>query len=285
MKRVAMDRRRFLQMGVAALGTAAVGGCGRPASSPDPVLSKDLSFAFDAQGNRYEMDFIRHLVRRVDSAGTVVWQKGSSADPELFNSPTSMAIDAQGTVFVADRGNGEIERLSPQGAVLSTFGKELITAQDLALDPGTSRLYVTDSAAHRIQVFSTAGESLHLIGSFGTDGAGLNFPRGLAISGERELHVVDAGNARIQVYGLDGAFRRSYGGRQEAVGQLRAPRDIVFDAAGQALVSDTMSARLALYDARGVFVQHRELRLDDGRAGHPLYLAYGPGDRLYATVV
>ena len=284
MKQLAIDRRRFLQMGVAALGTAAVGGCGSHASSPEPVLSKDLAFAFDGAGNRYEMDFVHHVVRRVDSAGAVVWQQDSSRDPELFNSPTSMAIDSDGTVFVADRGNGEIERLSPQGAMLSTFGKNLLTAQDLALDLQTSRLYVTDGAAHRVQVFSTAGESLQLIGSFGTEGAGLNFPRGLAISGERELHVVDAGNARIQVFGLDGTFRRSYGGPLEAAGGLRAPRDIVFDSGGQALVSDAMSARLALYDSRGVFVQHRELRIE-GRAGHPLYLAFGPGDRLYATVI
>lgn len=281
-----MNRRRFLQVAVAALGTAGAAGCGhRHAASQDPVLSKDVAFAFDAEGNRYEMDFIRHEVRRVDAMGATVWKQGDSADPALFNSPTAMAVDAQGTVFVADRANGEIERLSPQGVVVSTFGHDLLTAQDLVLDSATSRLYVSDSAAHRIQVFSVAGESLHLIGAFGTDAAGLNFPRGLAISHERELHVVDAGNARIQVYGLDGTFRRSYGGRQDPSGQLHAPRDIVFDGAGQAIVSDTMSARLALFDSRGVFLQHSELRLEGGQIGHPLYLAIGPGGRLYATVI
>jgi DNA-binding beta-propeller fold protein YncE len=271
-------------MTVAALGTVGAAGCSRHSGTPDPVLSKDVAFAFDAEGNRYEMDFIRYEVRRVDAVGATVWKQGDRADPELFNSPTALAVDSQGTVFVADRANGEIERLSPQGAIVSTFGEDLLTAQDLALDPMTSRLYVSDSAAHRIQVFSVAGESLQLIGGFGTDAAGLNFPRGLAISYDRELHVVDAGNARIQVYGLDGTFRRSYGGRQDASGQLHAPRDIVFDAAGQAIVSDTMSARLAWFDSRGVFLNHSQLRLD-GRVGHPLYLAMGPGGTLYATVI
>jgi DNA-binding beta-propeller fold protein YncE len=244
-----------------------------------------VAFAFDADGNRYEMDFIRYEVRRVDAMGAVVWKQGSSADPGLFNSPTAMAVDAQGTVFVADRGNGEIERLSPQGALVSTFGQDLLTANDLALDIVRSTLYVSDGAAHRIQVFDVEGVIPRLIGGFGTEVAGLNFPRGLAISLDRELHVVDAGNARIRVYGLDGSFRRSYGGRQDDSGQLHAPRDIVFDPAGQAIVSDTMSARLAWFDSRGVFLHHSQLRLDDGRVGHPLYLAMGPGGTLYATVI
>lgn len=189
-----MNRRRFLQMTVAALGTAGAGGCGhRHSDTLDPVLSKDVAFAFDAEGHRYEMDFIRNQVRRVDNTGATVWEQGSSADPVLFNSPTSMAVDAQGTVFVADRANGEIERLNAQGIALSTFGEALLTAQDLVLDSATSTLYV--------------------------------------------------------------------------------------------IVSDTMSARLAWFDSRGAFQEHTQLRFEDGQIGHPLYLAIGPGGRLYATVI
>jgi DNA-binding beta-propeller fold protein YncE len=196
-----------------------------------------------------------------------------------------MAVDAQGTVFVADRANGEIERLNAQGIALSTFGEALLTAQDLVLDSATSTLYVSDSAAHRVQAFSTAGSSLRLIGAFGTDAAGLNFPRGIAISEASELHVVDAGNARIQVFSLDGTFRRTYGGRAAEAGELHAPRDIVFAPDGRVIVSDTMSARLAWFDSRGAFQEHTQLRFEDGQIGHPLYLAIGPGGRLYATVI
>jgi DNA-binding beta-propeller fold protein YncE len=194
-------------------------------------------------------------------------------------------VDAQGTVYVADRGNGEVDTVNAGGVLRSTFGGELRTAEDIALDPVDSTLYVSDGMAHRIQAFSLQGGSLRTIGSFGTSGAGLNRPRGIAVSSRRELHVVDSGNARIQVYGLNGEFRRSYGGLASESGELQVPRDIVFDAAGSAIVSDPIVERLAWFDPDGKFRGHTQLKDANGRIGAPLYLAIGPGGRLFATVI
>jgi DNA-binding beta-propeller fold protein YncE len=185
---------------------------------------------------------------------------------------------------VADRSNGEIERLTATGIPMATFGSELTHADDLALDPVMRTVYVSDGAEHHVRVYSTQGVSLATIGAFGLDGAGLNGPRGVEISPARELHVVDAGNARVQVFGLDGTYRRSYGNTGGDDIALMGPRDIVFDAAGRALVSDPVRQRLARYDAGGAFVEFVELRNDVGRLGAPLYIAVGPEGRLYATV-
>jgi DNA-binding beta-propeller fold protein YncE len=270
---------------MASLAGSGVAGCTRHSDELAPVLSEDVAFAFDEAGNRYEMEFLKYEVRRVDATGAVVWTQGSADDPELFNYPTAMAVDAQGTVYVADRGNGEIDTVNANGVLRSTFGRELLTAEDIALDPVDSTLYVSDGMLHRIHAFSLQGVALRQIGSFGIDAAGLNGPRGIAVSAQRELHVVDAGNARIQVYGLNGQFRRSYGGPASESGELLSPRDIVFDAAGGAIVSDPASERLAWFDPGGAFLRHSQLKDRDGRIGSPAYLAIGPGGRLFATVM
>jgi len=278
------NRRRFLQVAIGSVAASIVGCSHDDSPELPPVLSEDVAFAFDAAGNRYEMDFRRDEVRRVEAGGAVAWRQGSLSDPDLFNSPTSMVVDAQGTVYVADRGNGEVDTLNADGRLRSTFGQDLLTAEDIALDAAGSTLYVSDGAAHRIQVFGLEGAALRTIGAFGTDAGGLNRPRGIAISPRGELHVVDSGNGRIQVYASSGAFLRSYGGSTADAGALQIPRDIVFDAHGSAIVSDTMSNRLAWFDEGGAFRRHTEFVRADGKVGAPLYLAIGPGNRLYATV-
>jgi len=281
-----MDRRRFLELSLVTVAGGKLAACshgGGDEAALAPVLSQTVAYAFDNAGNRYEMDFEAYVVRRVDANGNAVWTQGDVANPDLFNSPTSMAIDNDGTVFVADRGNGEIERLSAAGTPLATFATELVTADDLALDQGT--LYVSDGSQHHVQVYSTSGASLRVIGAFGTSGGGLNGPRGVGVSPSGELHVVDSGNARVQVFGLDGTFRRSYGNDDSEDKRLRRPRDIVFDSSGHALVSDPLAMRLARYGGDGALLEHVQLRDAAGNAGVPLYLAIGPGDRLYATVL
>ena len=285
MSPVPQNRRDFLRATLA-LGAAGLAGCGGGygAGDPEPVIVRGVTFAFDGKGNRYEMDLDFYSVRRVDAAGNSVWELGSRDDPLLFNSPSAMAIDREGTVYVADRGNGEIERLDASGVHTGTFGEELVGAQDLIIDLPTGRLYASDTASHRIQVFTLDGHAVQTIGAFGTDGAGLNGPRGLAISEDRELHVVDFGNARIKVFGLDGAFRRSYGGPERTAGELFAPRDIVLDSAGWAIVTDAASGRLAWFDPRGVFQRHTQPRFPKGEETSPMYIAIDGEGRLWITV-
>jgi len=282
-----MDRRRFLELSVGALGAAGIVSCGRRGGDEalGPVLSEEVAFAFDNAGNRYEMDFNDYEVRRVAPDGAIVWSQGNVSNPALFNYPTSMEIDADGTIYVADRGNGEVERLSPAGLPLGTFATELESAEDISLDRASKELYVSGGIEHTVRVYSAAGLALRRIGEFGTAGAGLNGPRGVALSPSRELHVVDSGNARVQVYGLDGSYRRSYGDTGAEELRLRMPRDIVFDSAGRPLISDPVAMRLARYSSSGALVEHVELKDDQGRIGVPLYLAIAPTDRLYATVI
>jgi sugar lactone lactonase YvrE len=131
--------------------------------------------AVDASGNVYVADQSNNVIRRIAAGtGTVTTLAGSgvagfadNANPlqAQFNSPSSVAVDASGNVYVADRVNNRIRRIDgASGAVSTMAGNGTIGFAD---GPGASaqfsapmgvavdanrRVYVADVANHRIRV-------------------------------------------------------------------------------------------------------------------------------------
>ena len=97
------------------------------------------------------------------SAGS--WQvfAGDRTAPADLNTPTGIALDAQGNVYVADTGNNRIQKLSPTGQPLAQWGTEgnapgqLRYPDGIALD-AQGNIYVADWANGRIQKLSLSGQ-------------------------------------------------------------------------------------------------------------------------------
>ena len=53
-----------------------------------------------------------------------MFEGGKGSGKGQFDSPTAIAIDGSGNFFVADTGNGRIQKFSPTGAFLTTIGTE-----------------------------------------------------------------------------------------------------------------------------------------------------------------
>src|SRR5437762_11731356 len=53
---------------------------------------------------------------------TNVFEGGRGSDKGQFDSPTGIAVDAVGNIFVADTNNSRIEKFSPTGTFLSSMG-------------------------------------------------------------------------------------------------------------------------------------------------------------------
>ncbi len=86
--------------------------------------------AFDASGNMYIADTWNNRVRKVTTAGIISTFAGTglpgfsgdggAATSAKLNEPTSVAVDSNGNVFVADSENNRIRKITP-GGVISTY--------------------------------------------------------------------------------------------------------------------------------------------------------------------
>jgi serine/threonine-protein kinase len=109
-----------------------------------------------------------------------------------FNGPDSVAVNAQGTVYVADQGNNRIVELSPSGTqvgAFGTFGKGTLQFSNpgsLAFAP-SGTLYVADDSNNRIIALRSGRETYSARYDAGS----------LAVSPDNTLYASDFGNNRI----------------------------------------------------------------------------------------
>ncbi|HEV7857044.1 MAG TPA: NHL repeat-containing protein [Pyrinomonadaceae bacterium] len=140
--------------------------------------------------------------------------QGSAA---AFNTPSAIAIDASGNLYVADTGNNSIRKVTPQGVVSTIAGDGNAGDRDgpgrdaqfngpigVAVDADGS-IYVADTYNDRIRKIAKDGVVSTLAGGAGPgyqDGPALNAlfdtPCAVALTPEHELLIADTGNDRLR---------------------------------------------------------------------------------------
>ncbi|GAA4042836.1 hypothetical protein GCM10022409_30970 [Hymenobacter glaciei] len=151
--------------------------------------------AVDAAGTVYVADTGDNTIRKISPAGrvgTLAGYKGISGNDDgigaaaYFVGPTDVAVDAAGTVYVADTGNNTIRRISPAGEVSTWAGiahtegnrngtgaaARFNSPVGIAVDV-TGTVYVADAGNHRIRRITPAG----VVGTLAGAGPGSNEPR------------------------------------------------------------------------------------------------------------
>jgi hypothetical protein len=121
---------------------------------------------------------------------------------------------------------------------------------DIAVD-STGRIFVADSANHRIQKFLLAnvcpGSSTQIVpgvclvkkwGEYGTGNGQFNWPRGIAVDHSGRVYVADLNNHRIQMFKGIGTFIRAWGTQGSGDGQFKSPTDVAVDSLGYVYVAD-----------------------------------------------
>lgn len=108
------------------------------------------------------------------------------------------------------------------------------------------RVYVTDTAAGRVEIFESASEGNRFIRSFG-EGL-MRQPVGIAIDPRNRIYVVDAARSTVTMFDslTDGlSVRREIGlGTGTELGRLNNPRHVVTDRQGWVYVSERDTVRV-----------------------------------------
>ena len=143
--------------------------------------------ASDSQGNIFVVDYhdislvsnmkdLRsyYRVQKFSPEGKFIWSIGAPGkrNGEFNGSPSDIAADDDGNLYVLDRGNFRIQKFSPSGKFLLAFGQygngkgQFDLPQSLLID-NNSNIYVSDSSNYRISKFDRSGKYLL---SFGQEG-------------------------------------------------------------------------------------------------------------------
>jgi len=192
-----------------------------------------------------------------------------------FNSPAGVAVNHEGTVYVADSGNHTIRTVTPDGVVTTLAGSPgLYGSTDgatnlarfyyptgLAVD-GAGNVYVADRNNHTIRKVTSAGVVTTIAGSAGWAGsadgvstnARFNAPAGLALDSLGNLYVADSGNhtlRKVTPAGMVTTIAGSAGipGSSDGVSsafQFNQPLGVAVNGDGILLVADTSNQRLAI---------------------------------------
>lgn len=169
-------------------------------------------------------------IRRIGRDGQVATLAGSgegfrdgAGTAAAFHTPSGLALDRAGNLYVADTGNHAIRRITPQGIVSTlagdgTAGHRDGAAEQARFDGPTGvavdargRVYVADTYNDRIRVISPDGQVTTLAGGgypgF-VDGVGaaarFDTPTALAIDRQGVLWVADLRNNAIRHVTADG---------------------------------------------------------------------------------
>ena len=168
-------------------------------------------------GTLYILDTGNHQVLHLTAEGRILnsWGEFASSDTGTpsggtFNEPWGIAIGPEGFIFIADTWNHRIQKFTPEGDYVTSWGRfgqrETPDAfwgpRDVVVDDH-GHVYVSDTGNKRIVVFDSEGQFLAEFGDVGLGDGQFDEPSGLALDEQGNLYVADTWNQRIQVFSPD----------------------------------------------------------------------------------
>ncbi|GAA3973378.1 NHL repeat-containing protein [Mucilaginibacter dorajii] len=164
----------------------------------------------DATGNIYVADFSNNMIRKITpggvvstlaGSGTAGYDDGTGANAS-FNNPRGLVFGADGNLYVADRGNNLIRKVTTAG-VVTTFAGNRAAAQ----------------------VDNLTGTS-----------ASFNKPSGIAVDASGNLYVADSFNYSIRKITAAGVVTTYFGKSTHRI--VGTPSAISIDAKGNMFITD-----------------------------------------------
>lgn len=269
-------------------GTGAIGHTGDGSAATSATLASPAAVAYDASGNLYIADANNHVVREVvQSSGNIVTVAGTgiagfggdggAATSAFLDTPTGIAVDASGNLFIADSHNQRIRKVT--GTTISTIAgtgsagfsgdggaatSAMLNLPSAVAVDSSGNVYVADTNNHRIRKVTGAtittmagnGEQNFTGDGGAATSATLDSPTGVAVDASGNVYIADRHNQRIRkisggiistVAGSgtpDFAGGYSGDGGNATAAMLARPTGVAVDAAGHVYIADTNNQRV-----------------------------------------
>jgi len=230
----------------------------RDALAGSDVLQMTRPYALSVDATRIAVSDPGAAVVHVFDTKRKTYEQLKQAGDHDFMSPIGVAL-ADDRLFIADSLLNVVFVLNRKFKLLKVID-DFQRPTMLVFDPVRQRLYVTDTLAHEIRIFSRDGKALSRFGGRGENDAQFNYPSHLAFSGDR-LFVNDTMNFRIQIFNPEGRHLGTFGKHGKGSGQLTQPKGLAVDSMGHVYIADAMSNRVQIFEQDGTFL------LDFGQTG------------------
>ena len=242
-------------------GTGQPGGAVEGLTPVNTPLVAPEGLLADSGGGLWISEYFGNRVRKLAPDGTIRTVAGNGtagfsgdsrqAVSAQLQAPGQIALDAAGSLYIADSGNHRIRKVT--AGMISTFagtgiagfsgdGGQAVSAQftaprGIAFD-NAGNLYIADTGNNRVRKVTPGG----MITTVAGEGAfPLNLPRGVAVDFGQNLYIADTANHRI--------VKRSASGEPSVIAGLGAAGFAV--ESGDALAAQFSSPAAITIDLKG----------------------------------